>query len=344
MIKKKHIPTKKEKKWKEYEILEYVAALREEQKVEPAPMILRSKIYDLAGLLYLDGYTCIEISKLVGMAVCTVYRVLRRKNIFKAQDRSIPKELEENVVQMYMQGQETRQISAQLGITVPSIRWILIKNKIPSHRTRIIIKKEKPGPKTLEEAARMYQEGILYQDIKTATGLNNTQLYDAVRKSGTRIRDGIKGKTKERIAAEKRAIHLYRNTNTYVGKITKETGIPFSTLTRLLKKRNIPLRGNPQLKEEQIEEAIGLYRKGWTNKAIYEKTGVSPSGLTWILQSRNIPLKGRRQSAIDKDLQEKVISMYQEGYIIKEIIKQTGVKDIYTILKRYNIPNRDRLG
>ena len=339
---KDNIPTEKGKKWPHYEVLEYVAALREQQKVNPAPAILRSKINDLCGELYLDGYTCLEITKLLSMGKCTVYRVLRRKNIFKEQDRSIPQELEKNVVQMYRQGQETRQISAQLDISVPSVRWILIKNKIPAHRTRIIVKKEKPDKKTLEKAVRMYQQGIPYQDIKTETGVNNSQLYQAIHKSGTPTRGGCKVKTKERVAAQEEAIRLYRDTDTSIRKIQEKTGIPFSTLSRLLKEKNIPLRGNPQLKEEQIEEAIGLYREGWTNRAIYEKTGVSPGGLTWILQSRNIPLKGRRQSAIDRTLQEKVVHMYQEGYMIKEIRKQTGVKDIYDILKRYDILDRRR--
>lgn len=337
---KKHIPAKKGKRWKHYEILEYVAALREEQKEEPAPMILRSKIYDLAGLLYQNGYTCKEISNLSGIAVITVYRVLKRKEIFRPQDRSIPKEVEKKAVRMYRQGQETRQISAQLQITIPSVRWILIKNKIPAHRKRTFVKKEKPDPRTLEEAVRMYQKGIPYQDIKMTMGINNSQLYDAIRKSGVHTRGGIKGKTKERKAAEKRAIHLYQNTNTPVRKIAEETGIAYSTLLRLLKEKNIPLRGKPQLKEEQIKEAISLYHQGVTNKVIYEKTGVSPSGLTWVLKSRNIPLKGRRQSAIDKALQEKIVCMYQEGYMLKEIREETGVKDIYDVLKRYGIPIR----
>jgi transposase-like protein len=339
---KRKISTGKERKWKEYEVLEYVAALREKQKKDPAPMILRSKINHLACILYLDGYTCLEIRKLLSLAKCTVYRILKRKGLFKAKDRSIPEELERNVVELYLQGKGRKEIGSLLNVSTPSIRWILIKNNIPARNPRVFVKKEKPGKKTLEEAVRMYREGIPYKDIKTATGVNNSQLYDTVHESGLPMRGGRSVKSKERIAAEEEAIRLYRDTDTYTRKIQEKTGIPFSTLSRLLKARNIPLRGNPQLKEEQIEEAIGLYREGWTNSAIYKKTGVSPGGLTWILQSRNIPLKGRRESSIDKKLQEKVVQMYREGYMLKDIRKETGVRDISDVLKRYGIPRNRR--
>lgn len=333
----------KRKRWNDAEIREYVSELREQQKEEPAPAVLRSKINDLAGRLYLDGYTCLEISRLLSMGKCTVYRVLRRKNIYKKKDRSLPKELEEAVVSLYCQGKEAREVSGLLHITVPSVRWILRKNRIPAHRIRVITKREKPDKEVLEKAVRMYSEGIRYRDIEKATGVNNARLYDAIHRSGVPTRGRV-AKAKERIAAEEEAIRLYRDTDTYIREIKEKTGVPFTTLRRLLEKRDIPLRGGPGLEEGQIEEAIRLYREGWTNKAIYEKTGVSPSGLTFILQGRGIPLKGRRQPAAGKELQEKVIRMYREGYALEEIRKETGVKSIHDVLKRYNIPGRRRFG
>ncbi|WP_163357912.1 IS630 transposase-related protein [Dysgonomonas sp. 25] len=234
----------KRKRWTEYEIVDYVASLREQQKEEPAPLVLRSKMNDLVGELYQDGYTCLEISKLLSMGKCTVYRVLKRKNIFKKQDRSIDKEVEESVVCMYRQGQEAKEISELLDITIPSIRWILKKNKVPSHRTRVFVKKEKPDEKVLEKAVQMYQKGIPYQDIKIKLGINNSHLYNTIRKSGVPLRGGCRVKTKQRIAAEEEAIRLYRDTDTYVRKIEEKTGIACRTLTRLLKARNIPFRNN----------------------------------------------------------------------------------------------------
>ncbi len=341
---KNKVSPPKIKRWNDAEIREYVSGLREEQKEDPAPMILRSKINHLACILYLDGYTCPEISKLLSLAKCTVYRVMKRKNIYKKNDRSLPKELERNVVELYLQGKGPKEIGGLLNITTPSIRRTLIKNNIPAHNPRVFVKKDKPDKEALDKAVRMYSEGIRSEDIKAAAGVNNAQLYDALHESGLPLRGGRSVKTKERIAAEEEAVRLYRDTDTYTRKIREKTGVPFSTLNRLLKARGIPLRGGAHLTEEQIGEAIALYREGWTNSAIYRETGVSPSGLTWILQSRNIPLKGRRQSAIDKKLQEKVVQMYRDGHMLKDIRKETGVNDIYDVLKRYGISGRRRSG
>jgi len=295
----------KRKKWVEYEVLEYVESLREAQKEDPAPLVFRAKINDLAGHLYIDGYTCLQISRLLSMGKCTVYRVLRRKNIFKAQDRSIPKEVEENVVSMYRQGQKARAISELLNITIPSIRWILIKNKIPAHRLRVIAKRDKPTKEILEKAVQMYHKSVPYEEIKAELGINNSHLYDALHERGVSLRGGHAVKTKERIAAEEEAIRLYRDTDTGAKQISKETGIPYTTLKRLLKKRSIPLRDKPlELEETQKEEAVRLYRQGWTYKAISEKTGVNTWRLQHILKKGNIALRGRMQAAITKKLQE----------------------------------------
>ena len=259
------------KRWTEYEIVDYVASLREQQKEVPAPLVLRSQINDLAGELYQDGYTCLEISKLLSMGKCTVYRVLKRKNIFIVHDRSIDKEVEKRVVCMYRKGQEAKQISESLAITIPSIRWILKKNKVPAHRLKVIVKKEKPDAKTLKKAVQMYREGIFHEDIKTELGINNSQLYNTLRKSSITLRGGVKVKTQQRIAAEEEAIRLYRYTNTGVREIEEKTGIACRTLNRLLKARNIPFRSQ-SFRKKQKEEAAPLYRQGWTNKTISEKS------------------------------------------------------------------------
>lgn len=337
--------SEKTRKWTEYEVLEHVASLREAQKENPAPLVLRSQINDLAIELYTDCYTCIEISKLLSMGKCTVYRVLKRNNIFKGEDRSVPKDVEENVVRMYRQGQEASKISEQLGITIPSVRWLLKKNKIPAHRTKIIQRKKKPDKETLEKAVQMYKEGIPFQNIKDELGINNSHLYDTIHKKGIPMRDGRSIKTKQRIAAEEEALRLYRDTDMLVREIKETTGIAYTTLKRLLIKRNIPFREKPlELTQEQKEEVACLYSEGWTNKAISEKTGIDVGRFLSILQEKNVPLKGRRESAIDKELQEKAILMYRQGYMLKEIRKATGIKDIYDVLKRYNISERRRFG
>lgn len=432
----------KGRKWSEYDARQYIAALREEQKKEPALQVLRAKTNELACELYLDKYSCLEISEMISINVRTVYNVLRRNNLYKKNDRGFPKKLKDKVARLYKQGREIPEIRDSLQVTSASVRRILRQYNIPLRTARV--RKERPDDKTMEravqmyqegkaypkiktatgvsvfhlyetlhknniplrgdyrgkeriaaeeealrlycdtdtstkaieiktgishhimarllrqrnipmrmppkptdkqikKAVRMYQKGIMQREIKTITGVNDFYLYNAIHKLDIPMKDGKPVKTKERIAAENEAIRLYSETDTFMREIQEKTGIPIVTLGRMLKERNIPLRGRPLIEKDQREEALRLYHEGLSFSAIYKKTGVSPGGLSWILQSGKIPLRGKK--VIDQATKKMVISMYKKGYAIAEIRDKTGVKGVHEVLKKYKVPaTRNRSG
>lgn len=283
-------------RWEEYAIKEYVRDLREEQKINPSPFILRAKIHDLVCELYVDGYPCLEIADILSLGSNTPYRILKRKGIYKIPEPIIAKEVEDEVVNMYVNGIKVKEIVKQMNICKTSVNRIITRNNTPRRCKVIRRKREKPEDHILKKSIEMYQEGFTVNDIMSATGLLSSHyLYYALRKSGIHMREGCRGKTQKKDAMIEQAIHLYQNGNLTILEITKKTGIPLSTFRKLLIKREIPFRLPAGASEEEKEEAVRLYQEGWKLDYIRQKTNVHSATLGKLLKDRGIPLRKKKE-------------------------------------------------
>lgn len=323
-------------KWGEYEVRQHIAALREKQKEEPAPAILRAQTNHLICELYLDGYTCQEIRKLLSVSVSAVYRVLKHNGIFKKSDSGFPKRLKDKAAGLYKQGHEVVEIAGILHISPASVYNILHRYDIPLH-TEIA---QKVNAKKMGKAIRMYQDGIPCLKIKAATGVCHDLLYVALHKRGIPLREKYKGK--ERREAEERAIHLYCNTDTYTQKIEEETGVPHSSLVGLLKKRNIPLRVPLKPSKSQIDKAVRMYQEDIPYLDIKAATGMNNSQLYNALHERGVPMRDGVSVKTKERIaaEEKAIDLYcNTDMYLKEIGEETGIPmaSLTRLLKKRNV-------
>lgn len=340
-----NVSTKKEKKLDEREVWEYVAALREQQKKDPAPAILRSKINELACELYLDGYVCSEIASLLSLHHGTPYKILVRKGIYKKPEPKITGEVEEKVVGLYRQGYKLKEIAGQMNICETSVGRIINRNNV-SHRHKIIhTESKKPDDRALKKGIEMYKEGFTVQEIVAALGLYSSHyLYNALRECGIPMREGCRGSTKKRKKMQERAIHLYQTTDIPLSEILKKTVISSKAFRKLLMQREIPLRTPAGASDEQKEEAVRLYQQGCALSDIRKKTGVHSGTLGKLLKKRSIPLRIKGEAY--REMKEEAVRLYRQGETIKEIEKQTGIRR--TVLgktrKEMNVPqDRKRL-
>lgn len=329
----------KEKKWDEYEVSQYVKTLREQQKEDPSPAILRSKINELVYELYTDGYSCLEIARLLSLGRSTPYRILIRKGLYKKPELKITGELEEKVVDLYRQGDKLKEIAEQMNISESSVNKIINRNNV-SHRHKIIhTEKEKPDEQTLKKSIEMYEEGFTVQEIVNATGLYSSHhIYNALRESGIPMREGRRGSVEKKKKDQERAIRLYRKTKLTVAEISKEIGVSIKTFRKLLAERGIPLRPPAGASDEQKEEAVRLYQQGWMLADIRQKTGVHSGTLGILLKNKGIPLRIKGEGF--QKMKEEAVRLYRQGVAIKEIEKQTGIRR--TVLekarKEKNVP------
>lgn len=320
-------------KWDEYDVRQYVKALREQQKEDPSPAILRSKINDLVCELYLDGYTCPEIASLLSLSHSTPYRVLMQRGVYKKPEAIVTPKIEKKVVSMYRHGRSLKEIVEQTNISKASVRRIIIKNNVPCRR------KIKPDEHALKKGIEMYKEGFTMQDIVIATNLRSSyHLYIALRESGIPMREGCRGNTQKKKEAQERAIHLYRKTKLTLSEILKETGVSVKTFRKLLAQREIPLRPPLGAAEEQKEEAVRLYQQGLSLADIRQKTGVHSGTLGILLKNRGIPLRIKNEFL--QKMKEEAVRLYQQGATIKEIEEKTGIRRtaLGNIRKEKNVP------
>lgn len=82
---------------------------------------------------------------------------------------------------------------------------------------------------------------------------------------------------------------------------------------------------------EQEEKIISLYKNNSvTLREIMTETGVRQTTILAVIRRNKIPMRGRKKYF---DKEQYVVSEYQEGKSIRDIMRSTGIKSIHTIYR-----------
>ena len=91
------------------------------------------------------------------------------------------------------------------------------------------------------------------------------------------------------------------------------------------------------LTDKEVSEIISLYEGGEKWNTISDKIGVSKPTISATLKKHEIKMERRRGAKrVPPIVEKKIITMYRNGFSIKEIMSYTLVSDvtIYNVLKR----------
>lgn len=136
---------------------------------------------------------------------------------------------------------------------------------------------------------------------------------------------------------EAKVIEMYCNNYTRED-IATETGVSNPTISAILKRHGIEMRGK-QLDDKTETKIIEMYRLNCNVKDIVDVTGVSSSTITSVVKRNG--MQGRRLQLQDE---QTVIDMYNNGYRVIDIACKVEVPmyKIYYILKKNGVERKIR--
>lgn len=225
--------------------------------------------------MYKKGMSPLNIAKKLGLSDTTIYAVLREQGISLPPPRTRTKEeTEDRIIDLKQQGYTVPQISKNVGVSVRTIQRIFSRRGLRFKE----VYSDQLTPMEQQEIARLYQEeGLSYRQIAKKLNTTTNRVMKAIKSLQIPAKSQRVPKD-----VEKNIIRSYRRSMKPVSQIAEEHGLHPSTVRKVLHRRNVTSRPDPN-------KAIVLaYQQGASIGEIAEEFGVSTRHVTKLLESQGI--------------------------------------------------------
>jgi len=257
-----------------------------------------------------------------------------------ATARKVTQEIEDQIVEQYTSGISTSldTIARQFGIARGTVAAALKRRGIP---LRDVL-----GYMSQNKVVELYRSGKNFIEISKTLHIAPMSIYITL-KNKNLLRNNLPGDkaialNRIPIKIENQVINLYLSGKS-ARQVAQATGINATSVTNILKRRNIPQR-EFFISEETANRVVEAYQSGKTLYAIYKELGIDPGTTQRILKNKNIPL---RPSKPTTKYTPQLVDMMAKDYLSwmssRDISKKYNVSErtILRWLKKKGIPIRD---
>lgn len=295
--------------------------------------------------MYLDNIPVVEIAEKFEIHRSTVIKYLRKNGVkIRPCIRKINLEQIEVITRMYLDNIPIVEIAEKFKIHRSTVIEYLRNNNIeiiknPTSAKTNSIKKNS------EEMIKLYEKGLSSIKIAEKFGFSVESVLKVLKKNNITIRDGL-FKTKLSKQEQDKVAKLYISGKSST-ELSRELEINRSTIKKILKKRNIKVRGNKgkfKFKKDHIDKMLELYKKGLAISKIAKLFGCTDPTVKSYLERNDIKTRyGRCGKIIRKGRSAKDYPCSKNPIINRSIVHtnldivRSAPEDVY----RLDLSNQD---
>lgn len=316
---------------------------------------------------YTEGVASLVLAEKYGITPPSIFNLLKRQGVKSrgvknnyGHNKILTAEQEKKLVDRYIGGETTMNLSKEYGIAPGTFTSVLKRNGIDRKKPRVKLSDEqltkildmvKQG-KSINSISHEY--GISFTAIKARVIKNNEESYQNLKAYRTlNWQKTHQEEELQKIQAREAKLSKMKERNDYIcqlftqgldyKEIAEITDLTITIIGNVVRKAGISDRKITEIPKDKQEQICHLFTKGLSYEEIAKSVNLTRTKIGYVIRKYGFGVNAKK-TRVSAEIKKRVVELYQAGVPSTKLIDELGITYalLYSTLKKAGIKAKGR--